>query len=385
MSKNILTKPAVKVQQGDQILYATTLTVGDFQRPDFYKVDRLDATKQSGYQRLLDERRVNRLAKLFRSSWKEGGLFIPTAILLATEKKFDRKNGNIDIDLDAVCPFNVVDGQHRIMALTKAATEDENISAFAVSVNIVEGMPVPHQMVHFYIVNTTQKSVDQGVAQQIKARLSEMSGFEQLPHLPDDLKRDVRKSNDQMALQIIGHLNQSAKSPWNGRIQMADERADSKKVRQATFVNIIKQMILTPNHPLIQYENEKRKRMLENYWRAVCGIFIPPGKEGESVVLKNNGVWFFHYVSATIFAPLSMDQDFTVSRIRKVIRKVLDHLAPDAEKIAMPEWWLESKRGDPAGKDRAGRLNRSALYELAKSFNEAAIRSRESSGEKIKL
>jgi len=83
-----------------------------------------------------------------------------------------------------ICPFSVVEGQHRIEGLKLAAEKDRGLMDFEVPVNIAVNLPEIHQMCHFLIVNTTQKSVDQSVEQRIFPRLSNAVNFEDVPNLP---------------------------------------------------------------------------------------------------------------------------------------------------------------------------------------------------------
>ena len=93
-------------------------------------------------------------------------------------------------------------------------------------------MPELHQMLHFYLVNTRQKAVDPAVAQHIIARYTKVRGFEQLPGLPKDLDRLVKKGIDYHALEIVKYLNTSVNSPWRNRILMEgrDARAGKPQV-----------------------------------------------------------------------------------------------------------------------------------------------------------
>ncbi len=65
-----------------------------------------------------------------------------------------------------------------------AAENDERVHRFEIPLNIAIDLPKIHQMCHFLIVNTTQKSVDQSVEQRIIARLSDALDVEDLPSLP---------------------------------------------------------------------------------------------------------------------------------------------------------------------------------------------------------
>ena len=173
----ILKKPAVKVKQGDLTIYATSLLVKDLLTPNFYQVDKLDATNEnSGFQRVLDKTRTKRLADYILEAWKDRDAFLPTSIFLATDKDvfFDDVKNEITFEIEKVCPFNVVDGQHRVEGLIEAARQNPEIENFELVANIAVKLDEVSQMCHFLIVNTTQKSVDRAVEQQIIARLTGM-------------------------------------------------------------------------------------------------------------------------------------------------------------------------------------------------------------------
>ena len=60
-TNTIITRPAAVVRQGNLRLYSTSLRVKDLRIPDFYQIDKLDHKAGSGYQRVLNEARANRL------------------------------------------------------------------------------------------------------------------------------------------------------------------------------------------------------------------------------------------------------------------------------------------------------------------------------------
>ena len=143
-------------------------------------------------------------------------------------------------------------------------------------------------------------------------------------------------------------------------------------------------MVLTLNHPLSAYETEMTKRMMENYWRAVVDLLVPYGKENESVVLKNNGVWFFHYVSSVIFSWLVTGEDFTVGKIKEKFQAAFDHMDGDAaDKVPEPNWWLVSNKKDGGAAKPDG--STVALLDFAKEFNTAVTSARGNGSGGIKL
>jgi DGQHR domain-containing protein len=170
-----ITIAAARVRQGALVLYSTSLRVSDLVSKNFYSVETLDPddANDKGYQRLLNTARAKKLADYIVKGQDSQDAFLPTSVFLATDKPiaYDETSRTIEIDASTVCPFSVVDGQHRLEGLRMAAQKDPRVLDFEVPVNIAINLPRIAQMCHFLIVNTTQKSVDKSVEQRIIARL----------------------------------------------------------------------------------------------------------------------------------------------------------------------------------------------------------------------
>jgi DGQHR domain-containing protein len=224
MIKTIV-RPASLIKQGDLTLFATSLKVSDLIIPNFYSIERLDPENASekGYQRLLNKSRAKKLADYIVSGQETRDAFLPTSIFIATNKNiaFHPHNNTIEINIDEVGPFNVVDGQHRVEGLKMAAEKDPRVLEFEVSVNIGINLSEIVQMCHFLIVNTAQKSVEEVVAQRIRARLTKAMGVEDTPNLPKWIYNSVQKGEDEKALQYVDFLNNDEESPWHNKIRMA--------------------------------------------------------------------------------------------------------------------------------------------------------------------
>src|SRR6266481_7411446 len=157
----------------------------------------------------------------------------------------------ITFDMAQVGPFNVVDGQHRIAGLVAAATKNPDLLQFEIPVHIAVGLDDVSQMCHFLIVNTTQRSVDKAVEQQIVARLTKMVDLEEMPTIPRWIRRQVEKGEDARALFVANYLNKDANSAWLGKIRMAnDDDGTGVTINQKSFVNSLKKYIFSSNNPL---------------------------------------------------------------------------------------------------------------------------------------
>jgi len=337
-------------------------------RPNFYTIKKLDPEDGgSGYQRLLNEARAKKLAEYLLDGQEEGDAFLPTSLFLATEKDimFDATRNTITFDTDSVGPFSVVDGQHRIAGLILAAEKDDRLLDFEVPVNIAVGLDDISQMCHFLIVNTTQRSVDEAVEQQIVARLTGMVELEEVPLLPRWIRRQVEKGEDARALTVANYLNTEPTSPWCGKIRMANEEKDSDAtINQKSFVKSLKRYVFASSNPLsVPDWDTKRHQVLSNYWKAVVELLVDRDAPKPSVIFKTTGVDLFHLVSATVFTHLFEQKDFKKETIKTVLLRGFGNLTGENVGMTHPEWW---QRGNGASG-----LNSSAVRKLATALNHA--------------
>ncbi len=360
-----ITRPAAMVRQGSLKLYATCLKVRDLNRPNFYTINKLDPDGAGpGYQRLLNEGRAKRLAEYLLDGHTEQDAFLPTSVLLATNKDipFDSSTNTITFDVDQVGPFNVVDGQHRIAGLVLAADKNPELLDFEIPVNIAVNLNDISQMCHFLIVNTTQRSVDKSIEQQIIARLTKMIGLENIPTIPRWIRRQVEKGEDARALSVANFLNTEIGSPWFGKIRMANDEGEGATINQKSFIGSLKKYIFSANNPLSNpVWDPTRPMILSNYWKAIVELLIDDQSTTPSVLYKTTGVDLFHIVSATVFTRLCIRNDFKKDTIKTILQNGFSNL-PD-ENIAMshPEWW---HRGGVASG-----LNSAAVRKLANALS----------------
>lgn len=360
----VITRPAALVRQGSLKLYATSLKVSDLKRPNFYAISTLDPAEAGpGYQRLLNEGRSKRLADYLIDGQAEKDAFLPTSIFLATNKDipFAPETNTITFDVSEIGPFNVVDGQHRIAGLVLAAEKNPEILEFEIPVNIAVSLDEISQMCHFLIVNTTQRSVDRAIEQQIVARLTKMIGLEKTPTMPRWIRRQVEKGEDARALAVANHLNDDPASPWHGKIRMANDEGDGATINQKSFITSLRRHIFSANNPLSNpVWDVNRPLILSNYWKAVVELLVDDSEE-QTVIFKTNGVELFHTVSPTVFTHLATTLDFKTNSIKALLKRGFDNLPPEHIGISHPEWW---HRGGAASG-----LNRGAIGKLANALS----------------
>lgn len=369
-------RPAVEVVQGRLRLYLTYVTPHDlFLTDDFYSVEQLDPKQSEGYQRLLEPTRSRRLSKHLQEAFNEGYANLPTTIFLATSRpvEYDSHSSVIRFETDNVCPFNVVDGQHRIEGLKDALRHQPGLNDFPLPATIAVNLDDTHQMYHFYIVNTTQKPVDRDLSQQITGRFTRMHGVDELPYLPHWLQSQVDLGLDERALRLVESLNSDQSSPLRGRIRMAnDPDRRGRRINQATLVNSVKEHVLAGTNPLSSERDIGRiTRVVTNYLQAVSAVFVADIEPEETVAWTGSGVWFFLLISKWVFSAVyaSNPRSFTVDSLTSIIESALDELDTEYRELADRDWWRRGRGG-------ASGMNRALARKFGDGFLDALNRSR---------
>ena len=362
--------PAVQVQQGDLTLFSTAIKVKVLIQDNFYSVETLDPKDpgDSGYQRLLNQARARKLADYIVNGQDRQDAFLPTSVFLATDKPldFDETTNTINFNTNTIGPFNVVDGQHRLEGLKMAANKDDRVLEFMVPVNIAVNLPKLHQMCHFLIVNSTQKSVDKAVEQRIMARLTEALDVEDMPSLPKWILNVVERGEVEKAVKLVIFLNEEPDSPWFRKIKMANDPA-SNTINQRSFVKAIVRYILTANNPIaVLNDFDKEKRIFLNYWKAIATL-VDDGS--ASVLYKYNGVELFCRFSIPFFIKLQDNKKFTVDAMKELLLACFENVEGEFAGVGHAQWWA---KGGKAGGLNAGAISQVA-QEMAKALHKPSM------------
>lgn len=363
--------PAARVRQGGLTLYSTALKVSDLIRQGFYAVETLDPEDDDdkGYQRILNKARAKKLADYVVKGQDAEDAFLPTSVFLATDQnvEFDPDKNVISFSINEVGPFNVVDGQHRLEGLKLAAEKDKRVLDFEVPVNIAVNLPSIHQMCHFLIVNTTQKSVDKSVEQRIVKRLTEALEVEDMPSLPRWILSTVEKGEVERAVRYVDYLNDHKDSPWFGKIKKANDSSGSGKINQSSFVKSIVKYVLTANNPISAVRDfDREKKIFLNYWVSIANII----DDGDTETLyKYGSVELFCQFSVPFFMKLQSTGNYTVNRMEELLNSCFENIDGEYAGVGHPEWW---RTGGQAGQLNAGALRRVA-HEMARALNKSSM------------
>jgi len=371
-----VTIPVAKSVQGGLVLYSTSIKVKYLVEPGFYSIEKLDPDNktETGYQRVLNTARAKKLAEYILNGQDSQDAFLPTSILLATDKdiRLNEPENTITISKETG-PFSVVDGQHRLEGLRMAAEKNDDILDFQVPVNIAIKLDKISQMCHFLIVNTTQKSVDKGVEQRIYARLTEVVVTEHIPSLPKWIQAIINRGEIDKALKIVDYLNAEENSPWKGKIQIADHKKKGATIKQGSFVTLLKKNFLVANNPLLALgDPDAEKKIFLNYWKAISVLL---DDNSDTVLYKYNGVDLFCKFSIPFFQKLMAADPtaFQVDRIKNELQGCFESMDGEYAGVGHPEWWHKG--------GVAGGMNSGALTKVVQAMAQALNRQNMTSGE----
>ncbi|MCL2521313.1 MAG: DGQHR domain-containing protein [Erysipelotrichales bacterium] len=364
---------ACKVNQGNLMLYLTAMKVRELLSENFYTVERLDPldNENKGYQRLLNEGRAKKLSHYILDGMDTGDSFLPTSIFLATDSKldFNEETSTLSIDTKEVDAFSVVDGQHRLEGLRMAALEDTRVLDFEVSVTIADNLNKISQTAHFLIVNTTQKSVDEGVSQRIRARLHEAIDIEDIPTLPRWIRNLVEKGSDVKAIAYVEYLNNNSDSPWQDKIKMANSSGKSGKLKEETFVKFIKKYVLVKNNPLIDQDSTKQKQIFRNYWKAIDELINIDGSADG--LYKYNGADLFSkfFVEFVRNILSSGNANFTVAVMKEKLKQAFKTVDGEAIGIGHSAFWKSGGKASGLNSGAITKIVNELVISLSKAEN----------------
>jgi len=251
-------------------------------------VPRRDHKRKTGYQREVSVTRVNRLV----SELKSGRVDLPTAVLLNV-RDYDagtnlvRRDGRKYLHLSDDQSYFVVDGQHRIEALTRIVEEDpDRWNGYEIAFVCMLGADEREEMREFYVVNSTAKSVRTDLALDLLKQQAEAD-----PNIMDGL---VESSEDwKVRAQTIVEELTHRSTVWRGRIRFPGEPKADTTIGNAGLANTLKQLLATPYFGQVTTENQVK--ILDAYWQGIRKVLPEVFDEPlDFVIQKSTGTMVMH-------------------------------------------------------------------------------------------
>jgi len=258
-----------------------------------YKIDRWTVKHRTGYQRKLQESRINNAAKYIKSI---EGTF-PQSILLNLRKPkkiiFRKKLEQDGMNVGTISfrgMLSVVDGQHRLLAIKRASEDMEEMKNMILPVSILN-VPRETEQRLFYVINDRQKGVKTDLVQSL---LSEMM-HGNLVQAESIFDLEGKRAYQGIAVPVVEALNKKKDNPWKGRILLTNE--DKKP-----WYQVNQRMITIAIAKILQRRMvvEDRKslqvfiKLFTDYWNVIKSIYPKAFRKPEEYTIQRSaGVYSF--------------------------------------------------------------------------------------------
>ena len=322
------------------------IKAGDLIR--FHTIPHYEFDVNKGYQRQAVDSRVKLLVRMLKS----GSVDLPTTLLLnrrnLTEKQLtqDGTISSLPLPSSAKDTFYIVDGQHRVLALSKLlekAHKDDTHrwQQFEIPFVCMVGADEFQEMEQFYIVNANAKSVPTDLSfALLKKRVAKDR------ELKDQLEKQ-KKLWQLEAQEIIKQLAQSAL--WQGRIRFPNMPKEQTLITYTAFIRSL-------NRPLDQ-ENfggrtlSDQLTILEVYWKAIEKILPEAFEKGGTYLIQAHvGVVTMNSLLSHVIEIVNKQKAslFDVRSYQAVMKQCLQNLADEnyyGERVSGVNFWRSGKAG----------------------------------------
>jgi DGQHR domain-containing protein len=262
--------------------------------PDNFDIPLFDPRTNRGYQRSLQESRVNELA----TDLKKERVDLPTAILLNLRNREARlavqdgklRMGFLRDSASSAILFHVVDGQHRVAALKKLMEEDPDggWDEFLIPFICMVGATEQQEMEQFYVVNSRAKSVRTDLALTLLKKLTDRD--------PKMLERLEEKGRGwQVAAEKLVEALAETSSVWRGLIRLAAAEKAGTTMPSASMVTSLKPMLASSFFGRLSFAQQQQ--VIEAFWTGLRDVMRPAfDNPQEFVIQKGVGVIVMHAI-----------------------------------------------------------------------------------------
>ncbi len=329
-------------------VYVTSMPLRDLWEA---KIDRWSRSNREGYQRAPVEARFGSgRGSIVRYLLKELGSF-PTSVLINArgELNFTTKTKvaeNIEfgeLSIPKETELIIIDGQHRIEALKRAINNKPEFESYPLPVSLTNFKDKFDEMVHFYIVNSRQRSIPTDlVYRQLQIFMDKaiLGGKEWVK----DVILGPKQERQALAAYIVDFLDELSNSPFKGKIQYVGEpREDYHLVKDFVLARYIAKIMKEKAFSGIS--PEKLGELLADYWSAIKDLYPTCfAKPREFTLLKSTGIASFMYLFPTIFAYCAADGEISKSKFLYYLSMLKEkveskELEPDFRVPINETWW----------------------------------------------
>ena len=311
---------ALRIYQKDIPLYVTALPLSELR--DHMELDDYRTDNPNGYQRPLVPRRKAEIAKYVT----EGKGLLPTSILACVRKEDEaalsfedtKPVGQFAVSGTLTIPDGtklwIVDGQHRSYGVRYAYEFKDalELAAYPFPLTIMVGVDRYTEMLHFNIINTTQKKMPTDIADRHLVQQAEKEGRELIIR---GREKDYIRAK---ATRMVDALN-DAQGPWFHKIAIPGVPGrDQGLIRQHAMVTSIEPALKDP-WLSVQVEDRVAK-LLARYWNALAELWVEAFESPSNYrVQATVGVYSLHGVFPSVVHLCLSQQDFSQQRINELL------------------------------------------------------------------
>ena len=291
-----------------------------------FDVPRFQHGNGEGYQRAPSTQRIRQLVNELRA----GQVDLPTAVLLNL-RGFDprrhvvtAKTGHDQLVLGDERLY-VVDGQHRLVALSQLINDDEGEwPAFRIPFVCLLGATAAEEMRQFYIVNSRAKSVPTDLAYTLLHKRAQESPEERDALLEG--KDGWKVTGQELAERL------ARETPWEGRIRFPSEKKTKRMtIPSSGMVNSLRELIRGA-YPYFESAGiDQQVEMLSAYWSGILRV-LPEANEAPDAytIQKMTGAVVMHMILPNVVELLrskghsALDPDAHAAALDTPLRELQD-------------------------------------------------------------
>lgn len=311
--------PTIQIQQKGVTIYVTALPFRELRK--HMKVDYYRPDNPEGYQRPLVDRRLGEIAKYVL---QDIGV-LPTSVLLCARTEdelklsFDPKDkvegfatwGWLTIPDDAV--LWVVDGQHRSFGVNRGYEKDGavELEEYPFPITIMTGVDRYAEMLHFNIINTTQRKMSTDIVDRHLVMKAQREGIDLIA------KGKEKEYNRAKATRIVDKLNELV-GPWFHQIAIPGVPGrDSGLIRQHAMVTSLEPVI--KDAFISTLTEDEMVKIIGYYWEALKSVwqeaFATPD---EYRVQATVGIYSLHMVLPSVVQVCLSEHELSQKKMQEI-------------------------------------------------------------------
>ena len=304
-----------------------------------------NASTGDGYQRNPAPARVREITK----GIKEKRVDLPTAILLnariKSEKVLRGKDDDLIFDVSRVQNLHIVDGQHRHLALRELLEGGDIPDTYKIPFVSMIGADKDAEMLQFYTVNHTSKSVSTALAFSLLNKLAKAEGGENIRKFLVGQRSEWKIH----AQELCEKLN--ANTPiWRGRVRLPNDKKGKTVLPSASMVSSFESIIKGSAY-FVGIGIQRQVQVIDAYWSGIQEL-IPEAFQNPDKysVQKGIGVRAMHGIFPDVLERVRArgDSIYVPRSYASILEEPLTRLEGDngqGKRADGASFWLTGKAG----------------------------------------